>query len=590
MPGSAAIGNLAVNLSLETAAFSDGASKAQLQMRGLAGAAGNLSRGFGGFNSSANSARIVGLELAHVTRSLGEQLAMGVSPARAFASEIARIATAVQYAGGVGGLGRMIAGLIAPFASAAAGAGILAAAFLGVKQAADDTDLKAYIATLGLTDEQIKKLKNTTVTWGDVTKATFQVLAEKAGTSAAAISGHFSSAFKSVGDFGKFAASVLLASFGAMVEGVHALIVKLPAIVGGAFTAAVNLAIAALEQLVNSGVAAVNSLSSGINSALGTSIGQIAEVHLPRLQSNFGATMRAIGTDVSGTFHRIFNQTEATFDQISARAVKLRENDLADQAAALRSSDAAGRAAKGHEARARAVKHEADELARLHDIQLKVSDDITKGGGLSDFTKQSENFLNSFADNTGKAFDQAIAPMKRQQEALLSIADQFGAAIASVATGTESLRQAFADMARSIIADIIRMTVKMLIFRALSSAFGFQGSIVGSSGGGVDMSAIYGGGDLPGFASGGSFQIGGFGGVDQNVLGLNGSPIAKVSRGEAVSVGNPANSNGRVVIELRDDMLDARIATGANVQIVRTYPAMKADVMEGVRQQRRRAP
>jgi hypothetical protein len=60
--------------------------------------------------ASAANARIVSLEMFHVTKSLTEQLAMGVNPARAFASEIGRIGTAVQYSGG------SVSGLIRQFA------------------------------------------------------------------------------------------------------------------------------------------------------------------------------------------------------------------------------------------------------------------------------------------------------------------------------------------------------------------------------------------------------------------------------------------------------------------------------------------
>ena len=41
---------------------------------------------------------------------------------------------------------------------------------------------------------------------------------------------------------------------------------------------------------------------------------------------------------------------------------------------------------------------------------------------------------------------------------------------------------------------------------------------------------------LPHFATGGIMDIGGFGGIDQNTLSMNGSPIARVSRGERLAV------------------------------------------------------
>lgn len=600
MAGSAAIGNLAVNLSLETAQFTDGATKAQAQMRALSGSAERMAGGFRSFSLSGNNARIVGLELAHVTRALGEQLAMGVSPARAFASEIGRISTAVQYAGGIGGLGRAIVGLIAPFSAVAVGAGLLAAAFLGVKQTADATDLKPYIASLGLTEEQIGKLKNTTVTWGDVTKATFQVMAEKAGISSGAISGFFSSAFHSIGEFGKFSVAILLAAFGAMVQGAHDIIVKLPAIVVGGIAAAVNLGIAALEKLVNLGIVGLNKLSSTINGVLGTNFGQVAEVSLGRVQSSFSDTMGAIGANVSGTFHRIFNSTEATFNQISERAVKLRKDDLAAQAAALKSADAAGRAAKGHEARAKAIKKEADETDRLRknlekllDSERDIDPEITNQKPLGNIDVKD---IPDRAEKVKSAWQEWADSVPQQAadiaDAFAGIAtrglDGISAAIGDVVTGARSLKDAFGEVAKSIIANIIQMAAKMLIFRALSSAFGLGGFDAGSFNNTVSENSSSLGVQMPGFASGGGGVFGGFPGVDRNVLSLNGAPIARVSQGEAFNVGSAANSNGRVEIVLRDEMLNARIADGANVQIVRAAPLIRANTIQAVGDRGRR--
>jgi hypothetical protein len=58
----------------------------------------------------------------------------------------------------------------------------------------------------------------------------------------------------------------------------------------------------------------------------------------------------------------------------------------------------------------------------------------------------------------------------------------------------------------------------------------------------IDLPAFGTPGNTPGFASGGSGTFGGFGGVDKNVLSMNGSPIMRVSKGEQFSV-SPANGN-----------------------------------------------
>lgn len=328
-----------------------------------------------GLGNAANLSRVQMMELGHVATSLSGSLAAGANPARALAMELPRIAQAAALGqGGLLGMGRAVIGLIAPFLTLAAGAGLLAAAFLGVKQTADATDLQPFINSLGLTDKEMKKLTDTTVTWGDVAKATFQVVAEKAGTSADQITGAFGSAFKSVGDFGKFSASIILAAFGAAVKGVADVVLRLPDIIGGAVVAGANLAIAAVEKMVNLAIGGLNKISSTVNGIFGTGLGQIAEVSLGRVGKGFvslGDTVKGIGADVSGTFHSLFNQTESTFDEISARAIKLREDALRSQAEDI-IGDRAAKAAKQHRDRAKAAKEEADALDKLHKILEKL--------------------------------------------------------------------------------------------------------------------------------------------------------------------------------------------------------------------------
>ncbi|MED5546131.1 MAG: hypothetical protein VYD90_12850 [Pseudomonadota bacterium] len=81
---------------------------------------------------------------------------------------------------------------------------------------------------------------------------------------------------------------------------------------------------------------------------------------------------------------------------------------------------------------------------------------------------------------------------------------------------------------------------------ALGSVFGTSSS-TGSAATGSDIVVTRGG--SIGFDTGGEFQIKGFPGVDQNLLSLNGNPIAQVSQGEIVNVRkgaiSMANDNGQ---------------------------------------------
>jgi hypothetical protein len=311
--------------------------------------------------SEAEAAAQLQVAAAHEAVAAAAGQAAIAESALAEASARAAAANEASNARTVVGIGRMGTAL----GVTAIAAGVLFAAMEGVKQsAADDTAMQAYAKTLGLTQKEMKKLEDVTVTWGDVTKATFQVLAEKAGIDSAAIKAFFGNTFHSIGEFGKFSVAVIVGAFGAMVKGVADVAMNLPAIIGGAFTAATNLGIAAIEKLVNFTILGLNKASGFINNVFGTSLGTIADVHLPRLQSSFGTTMKAIGADVSGTFHRIFNQTEATFDEISARATKVAKDRLTSQAEDM-IADRTNKAAKAHKARAKAAKEEKNALDEL---------------------------------------------------------------------------------------------------------------------------------------------------------------------------------------------------------------------------------
>jgi hypothetical protein len=170
--------------------------------------------------------------------------------------------------------------------------------------------------------------------------------------------------------------------------------------------------------------------------------------------------------------------------------------------------------------------------------------------------------------------------------------DGLSSAIADVITGTKSLKDAFGELAKSIIADIIQMTVKMLVFRAIS---GIMGSAFGGGGSGQvwdeNLSGLYPGIDLglPGFASGGSLRILGRTGTDRNVISVNNVPVARANYGERMTFDNDnAGSPQRLIVELRDKMLEARIAEGANVQIIRSYPGIEAGVRRSIGERNRR--
>jgi hypothetical protein len=109
------------------------------------------------------------------------------------------------------------------------------------------------------------------------------------------------------------------------------------------------------------------------------------------------------------------------------------------------------------------------------------------------------------------------------------------------------LGQTFLQTGEQIALELVKLYIKMLLFRAVSALGGFASSIpspntsglapvnLGISGPGTLSTGAV---TLPGFAGGGSFMVGGRGGTDMNVLSINGVPRARVGNMERVSVGN----------------------------------------------------
>lgn len=377
--------------------------------------------------------------------------ALGVAATAANDAAAAAEATTVTTIGAVGVL--------------ATGLGLAAIAYLSVKDAAEQTDpsAKAFIATLGLTQKEIKKLKDETVTWGDVAHGTFAAVAHAAGTSGAQVSGFFHEAFLETAQVGVSAAQVILAAFAAMVKGVHSLLGSLPAIALGI----INPSLAGLA-------------GQGVSNAGGDALAQ------------FRKTFSDVGNFIHVSLPSSIN---------AARDARLQKQ--ADALIADRSPGKAGRGSAARDAK-EASDATKDWLKNLDDLlsaQMKLSDVLTGQPKLVGSTAQAEAFLKQGIDAVEAALNKVDATFKARQETLMHFADEFGGAIADVVSGTKSLQQAFGDLARSVIQELVQMTVKMLIFRALASAFP---SVFGPTGGGSSISI-----DTPlGYAKGGAFSGG----------------------------------------------------------------------------------
>lgn len=213
------------------------------------------------------------------------------------------------------------------------------------------------------------------------------------------------------------------------------------------------------------------------------------------------------------------------------------------------------------------AKQQQDALARIAGLSGRKAND--RASIIEDTMGPLEAYLKSIPQ-TAEEVNEALESIAAN--GLQSLSD----GIVDAIMGAKSLGEVFKNVAKQIIADLIRIAVQRAIIEPLANA------LFSSSGGGSigsAFSSIFGGGkSTPGFAKGGSMQIGGMAGIDRNLLSLNGQPLARVSRGERIKI-DPQNDNGpgalRVQVEASPD-LKVTMATTAGAVVAQAAPGIAA--------------
>jgi hypothetical protein len=167
--------------------------------------------------------------------------------------------------------------------------------------------------------------------------------------------------------------------------------------------------------------------------------------------------------------------------------------------------------------------------------------------------------------------------------------------------GTKRLWSDFERWGYGVISKLLAQWTMASLFPQAGQSKGFFGNLfsaIGQTFGGgvptVDIGAARAGADaalasIPHFAGGGSFRFGGMDGIDKNILSLNGSPIAAVTKGETATIGRgAANDRGPIVFDLRgavmtQDLLDQMNALAATNSISVVGAAQKAQAKQAAR-------
>ena len=130
------------------------------------------------------------------------------------------------------------------------------------------------------------------------------------------------------------------------------------------------------------------------------------------------------------------------------------------------------------------------------------------------------------------------------------------------------------------------------LLSGLGSIFGGLFGSNGAGSGGAGISGSGQGTSLPGFASGGSFKIKGFAGIDRNILSLNGSPVARVGQGEIMNIkrGEQGGATHRVILEDTTGLFKTRVESIAGGQLMGASPSlMEGGAQVAMQKSRRRA-
>ncbi|KQM88660.1 hypothetical protein ASE67_02655 [Sphingomonas sp. Leaf23] len=196
-----------------------------------------------------------------------------------------------------------------------------------------------------------------------------------------------------------------------------------------------------------------------------------------------------------------------------------------------------------------------------------------------------ESFLTSLPDTAAKA-----------NEALEGVAaNGVGTLIDGLSSAGFKIKElgaTFKQVSKSILADLLRIQLQKAFVGAIGNALG---GLLGGLGGGLKVApgSEFGLGNdlksftpnLTGLATGGTISVLGKGGLDTNLLSINGMPVARVNRGERIRVdpnATPANDRQLSVMVEKSPLFDVTVRDIAQTQAT-------ASTIEGQRTQARRA-
>ena len=332
---------------------------------------------------------------------------------------------------------------LAPLGVILAGIAVAAAGVAAVFAiAAHDISKNAGDLTkdMGLTEEQMGRVKDKSVTMGDVAKATFETLGDSLmgafGPGLKANGEGFMSAYHTVTDVSLKAAAFAVGVFAGAVQAIRVAWAVLPAAMGDIIISGVNLVLDGVGKMVNGAIGLANGLIGTVNwlaKKLGLSLElpDLGQVQVAKLTNQFAGAAKSAGSAISAAFGAGFKGGfEGVMDipgQIAGRAVEIAKDRIEKEAGAAtpRSAGASSDHGAADRKAADAVKpRDYGHLDRQEPISL-LQDTPVDGLRPGAFNVEG---LNSFEDPISKNLDALISKLTDINKLAPELGKQFEAA------------------------------------------------------------------------------------------------------------------------------------------------------------------
>ncbi|MGE8143042.1 hypothetical protein ACQKOE_13790 [Novosphingobium sp. NPDC080210] len=503
--------------------------------------------------------------------------------------------------------------LLAVTAAVGAAAGGLA---LFTNEIEKTAKLDEFVKGLGLTQKEMKELGPVGITAGDAIKGLWKTISDGLGLDKvfSSIAEFASKAFKNILNFGKLAAATIYGSFFGAYRGITAVWDKLPSVLGEAAIGAANLAISAVEGLINRSIDALNSLISFANPLMaaakmaGINVGAIGKVSLARLNNPYAGSGADAGKAFAGGFKEGFNDALGaadkfiqTWEKNTIDAAKDRLGKKAGEIIGERTKKAAGKAGKDA-AEEFAKEYEKFSTAAMNGL-FKTMEEAQKTWASNDaeaLRGVQDELIKNQRERTQAAIDEAEANKRLSDElrgvidgldrlgGMGSVLGDIGSVYDAIKTGDYSGVRGPTGMILSQLSriswtgtdkngDRISRTLGETFSNALDKVFGRDGSFIKlleGAGTGLAIGQILYGKDKKGSQIGGA--IGGAGGyaigyafagpaggeIGKFIGSLIGSTIGSLFNG--TKYGAASIQNGKIVSAKNSSEYGAASNTAAN--------------------------